>query len=86
MDNFGIKYVGQEHAEHLGFVLNQHDKCKLEWEGQWYLGMDIDWDNTCHTVLVSVLEYVPEALTQFQQILCIYLISNVLYSIYVIMY
>jgi hypothetical protein len=63
VDNFGIKYVGQEHAEHLTSILNKHYKCKLEWEGQWYLGMDIDWNYTGHTVHVSMLEYVPKALT-----------------------
>jgi hypothetical protein len=55
VDNFGIKDVGREHAEHLASVLNEHYKCKLEWEG-WYLGMDIDWDYTCRTVHVSMLE------------------------------
>ena len=66
MDNFGIKYVGSEHAKHLASILNKHYKCKLEWEGQQYLGMDIDWDYTGHTVHISMLEYVPDALTRFQ--------------------
>ena len=30
------------------------------------LGMDIDWDYTGCTVHISMLEYVPEALTRFQ--------------------
>ncbi len=49
VDNFGIKYVGQEHAKHLASVLNEHYKCKLEWEGQQYPGMDIDWDYALST-------------------------------------
>ncbi len=66
MDDFGIKYVEHEHAEHLASILNEHYKCKLEWKGQRYLGMDIDWDYTCCTVHNSMLEYIPKALTRFQ--------------------
>ena len=44
VDNFGIKYVGWEHAEHLASILSEHYKCSHDWDGQWYLGMTIDWD------------------------------------------
>ena len=27
VDNFGIKYVGREHAEHLAAILSEHYKC-----------------------------------------------------------
>jgi hypothetical protein len=64
--NFGIKYVGREHSEHLAFILHEHYKCKLEWEGQQYLGMHINWVYTGRAVHISMLDYVPEALTQFQ--------------------
>jgi hypothetical protein len=67
VDDFGIEYVGRKHAKHFASVRNEHYKCKLEWEGQRYLGMDIDWDYTGRTDHVSMLEYIPEALTQFQQ-------------------
>jgi hypothetical protein len=44
IDNFGMKYIGQEHTEHLLQVLNMHYKCLQDWDGKKYLGMDIDWD------------------------------------------
>ena len=31
VDNFGIKYVGQEHAEHLISVLKKHYKLAVRW-------------------------------------------------------
>jgi hypothetical protein len=42
VDNFGIKYVGREHAKHLATILNKHYKCLQDWDGQCYLGMNID--------------------------------------------
>jgi hypothetical protein len=44
VDNFGIKYVGHEHVEHLASILSKHYKCTHNWDGQRYLGMTIDWD------------------------------------------
>ena len=44
VDDFGIKYVGREHAEHLASILSEHYKCSHDWDGQRYLGMTIDWD------------------------------------------
>jgi hypothetical protein len=63
VDNFGIKYVGCKHAEHLATILNEHYKCLQDWDGHCYLGMNINWDYNDKKVLVSMLEYMPEALT-----------------------
>ncbi len=66
MDDFGIKYVGGKHAEHLASILSEHYKCSYDWDGQRYLGMTIDWDNIGQAVHASMLNYIPEALTRFQ--------------------
>ena len=63
VNDFGVKYVGQEHAEHLLQVLNANYKCAIDWEGNKYLGMNIDWYYEQKKVLVSMLKYVPEAAT-----------------------
>jgi hypothetical protein len=63
VDNFGIKYVGRKHAEHLATILNEHYKCSQDWGRQRYLGMNINWVYNDKKVHVSMLEYVPEALT-----------------------
>ncbi len=34
VDNFGVKYVGREHAEHLFQVLNMHYKCLQDWDAR----------------------------------------------------
>jgi hypothetical protein len=66
VDNFGINYVGWEHANHLAKILKEHYKCSIDWDGNWYLGMNMDWDYNGHKVHVSMLDYVPKALTCFQ--------------------
>ena len=66
VDDFSIKYIGREHAEHLVSILSKHYKCSQDWAGQRYLGMTIDWDYTGQAVHVSMLDYIPETLTRFQ--------------------
>ncbi len=66
MDDFGIKYVSREHAEHFASILSKHYKCSHDWDGQRYLGMTIDWDYTGRAVHASMLDYIPKALTRFQ--------------------
>jgi len=66
VDDFDIKYVRFEHAEHLASILSKHYKCSHDWDGQGYLGMTINWDYTGQAVHASMLDYIPEALTCFQ--------------------
>jgi hypothetical protein len=65
-ENFGMKYIGQEHAKHLLQVYNMHYKCSQDWDSMKYLGMDIDWDYKQRKVHVLMLEYVPKTLMRFQ--------------------
>jgi hypothetical protein len=44
VNNFGIIYIGCEHAKHLATILNEHYKCLQDWNRQRYLGMNIGWD------------------------------------------
>jgi hypothetical protein len=66
VNDFGIKYVGQEHTNHLAKILEKHYKCSIDWNGNQYFCMTMDWDYNGHKVHVSMLHYVPEALTCFQ--------------------
>ena len=66
VDDFGVKYVGQEHADHLQAVLRQHYTISTDPKGRRYLGIDLDWDYENRTVHLSMLKYVPQALTRFK--------------------
>ena len=65
VDDFGVKYVGKEHADHLMAILKEDYAISHEWEGRRYLGMNLDWDYTKHEVHVSMLDYIGEAIKRF---------------------
>jgi hypothetical protein len=41
VDNFGVKYVGKEHAQHLLEMIRKYYKCSADWEGERYCGLTI---------------------------------------------
>ena len=66
VDDFGVKYIGKEHALHLKAVIEQHYKCSAEWAGDRYIGITLDWDYTKRQVHLSMPGYKSKALKQFQ--------------------
>jgi hypothetical protein len=66
VDDFGIKYVGKEHADHLTASIKQHYSFTTDWAGELYCGIKIKWDYHNHTVDLSRPGYVAAALHKFQ--------------------
>jgi hypothetical protein len=57
-NNFDVKYVGEEHAQHLKNALEEHYKLTCNWTGKKYIGITLDCDyNKCH-VHLSMPNYV----------------------------
>jgi hypothetical protein len=44
VDDFGIKYVGKEHVDHLMSALQEHYEIKAGWTGNRYIGIHLAWD------------------------------------------
>ena len=45
VDNFGIKYVGKEHADHLiGILEVKYTKIETDWTGSLYCGITLEWN------------------------------------------
>ena len=44
VDDFGVKYVGKEHALHLKVALEDNYKVTTGWDGKQYIGITLDWD------------------------------------------
>ena len=65
VDDFGVKYVGKEHADHLMQTLEEDYTISHEWEGKRYIGLTIDWDYEGGEVHISMPNYIQEALTRF---------------------
>jgi hypothetical protein len=66
VDNFGVKYVGVEHAEHLLGVLQSKYKVTHNWNGDKFLGIKLKWDYLNGTVDLSMPGYIERALQRFQ--------------------
>ena len=46
VDDFGVKYVGKEHAEHLiDSIKKTYSKLTKDWTGNLYFGITLKWDN-----------------------------------------
>ena len=65
VDNFGVKYVGEEYALHLKNTIEEKYTEPSEWDGQLYIGITIDWDYKIRQVHLSMPQYVTKALKQF---------------------
>jgi len=66
VDDFGIKYVGEEHAQHLLETMQKYYKCSADWEGERCCGLTIKWDYTGRKVHLSMPGYVDKALARIQ--------------------
>jgi hypothetical protein len=66
VNDFGVKYVGEEHAQHLKNALKEHYKLTCDWTGKRYIGITLDWDYNKCQVHLSMPNYVQKALKQFQ--------------------
>ena len=42
VDDFGVGYVGKQHAAHLIAILEEHYTISQDWNGARYIGIDID--------------------------------------------
>eukprot|EP00956_Cyclotella_meneghiniana_P021059 scaffold37874_cov42-Cyclotella_meneghiniana.AAC.3 len=66
VDDFGVKYVGKEHAQHLIDVLREHYKLAEDWAGDLYCGIKLDWDYDNRTLDISIPGYIKKVSQQFQ--------------------
>ena len=44
VDNFGIEYVGKEHALHLLKTLEKNYEITTDWEGKKFAGINLSWN------------------------------------------
>ena len=65
VDDFGVKYVGEEHARHLMSTLKEHYDIEDDWKGNKYIGLTLDWDYDRREVHVSMPGYIGKARKEF---------------------
>ena len=73
VNDFGVKYVEEEHAQHLLDVVKQYykvtDDLGTEKQGSKFIGitLEFEWDYEKRRVHLSNQGYVPEALIRFKK-------------------
>ncbi len=65
VDNFGVKYVGKQHADHLNQAIKQHYEYSKDWDGKLYCRITITWNYNKRTADLSMLAYIASALHKF---------------------
>jgi hypothetical protein len=66
VDDFGVKYVGREHADHLMTCIKKNYNISSNWKGSAYYGLTLDWDYKNRTVDLSMPGYIKAALHKYQ--------------------
>ena len=66
VDDFGIKYVGDDNLQHLASILREHYDISIDKTGTRYIGIQFDWDYERREVHLSMPGYVAKALKRFQ--------------------
>jgi hypothetical protein len=58
VDNFAVKYVGKQHADHLRNALLKTYELTTDWAGTVYSGITLKWDHNNRTCDISMPGYV----------------------------
>ena len=66
VDDFGVKYVGEEHARHSESALKEHYEVSTDWTGSLYCGINLDWNYHKRYVELHMSRYIPEVLHKYQ--------------------
>ena len=66
VNNYGVKYVGEEHANHIVDALDKHYEILKDCEGKNYCGLTLEWYYVARKVHVSMTGYVKDALQRFK--------------------
>jgi hypothetical protein len=66
VDDFAVKYVGKQHAEHLRNAVLRTYELTTDWAGTVYSGMTLKWDYKNRTCGISMPGYVSNMLSKFQ--------------------
>jgi hypothetical protein len=66
VDDFAVKYVGKQHAEHLRNALLRTYELTTDWTATVYSDMTLKWDYKNRTCYISMPRCVSNILSKFQ--------------------
>ena len=66
VDDFGVKYVGREHVDHLIKCIKEKYELTKDWSGDLYCGIKLHWDYNAGTVNISMLGYIKKLFQKYK--------------------
>ena len=66
VDDFGVEYVGKQHAEHMATILKKYHNITEDWEGKKYGGIDLKCDYERSTCWATMDGYILDLRNKFQ--------------------
>ena len=65
VDDFRIKFVGKEHADHLLSTLQKDYTLDVHWTGSLYCGINLEWNYEARTLEISMPGYIKRQLQKY---------------------
>ena len=65
VDDFGVEYVGKQHAIHLRDTIKQHYDLTENWNGDLYAGINLVWNYKKRTCRLTMDEYIATVLLKY---------------------
>lgn len=66
-DDFGVKYIAKEDAQHLSSILKKSYQITEDWTGSKYINLTLDWEYKNKKVHLSMPGYIQNTLERFKQ-------------------
>ena len=60
VDNFGVKYVGKQHSDHLATVLKKYHNIEEDLTVKKYAGIEITWEYNNRTCTSTMDGYIKQ--------------------------
>lgn len=68
VDDFSIKYVGEQHAQHLLNALKEDYEFSDDWKGELYCGITLQWNYDKRHLDISMPGYTGKQLTRYKYV------------------
>jgi hypothetical protein len=66
VDDFGLKYIGQEHVEHLIVCIKEKYELTKDWTGDLYCRIKLNCDYNARNLDISMSRYVKKLLLKYK--------------------
>ena len=66
IDDFGVKFEGDAHANHLVKTLKRYYDVTVDWKGELYVVIKLEWDYKNQTLDTHIPTFVPKSLKNYK--------------------